>query len=141
MRVKLFIHLDDKVIQLDIDEDIKIIELKKYIIKQHVNEDCKYIDLENINEKIIKNFGKMYLERGNIPRMFDNFNLSKFMMDDEEMNLKINVINDYEYREGNIQNNLNKENKEVIKKMYVPPSKRGEIPKDFNYFEEDFPPL
>ena len=141
MKVKLFIHLDDKVIQLDIDEDIKIIELKKYIIKQHVNEDCKYIDLENINEKIIKNFGKMYLERGNIPRMFDNFNLSKFMMDDEEMNLKIKVINDYEYREGNINNIINRENKEVVKKMYVPPSKRGEIPKDFNYFEEDFPPL
>jgi hypothetical protein len=140
MKVKIFIHLSDSVIQLDIEEDIKIIELKKYIIKKYTEDDCKYIDLENINEKVVKNFGKMYLERGNIPRIFDNFNLSKFMMDDGEINLKIKKVDDYEHQD-NASNTVNKQGNQTVKKAYIPPSKRDEIPKEFNYFEEDFPPL
>jgi len=140
MNVKIILHLNDTEVILDIDEDIRFIDLKKFILKKYVNitddkKECKYIDLENINEKITKNFGKMYFEKGILPRVFDNFNISKFMDNNEEINFKIIEVYDYD-----INNIIDKPINKIMK-AYVPPSKRKEVPKDFNYFEEDFPPL
>jgi hypothetical protein len=57
------------------------------------------------------------------------------MDNNEEINFKIIEVYDYD-----INNIIDKPINKIMK-AYVPPSKRKEVPKDFNYFEEDFPPL
>lgn len=113
MNVNFFIN-DSKVI-LNIDLKKTFLQLKKYIIVKYLDNKYEYIDLININNKIIKNFGKMYLELGVIPRIFDNYELEKFFNEGEELNIKYNIVD--------------------IKEVIINDKKI------FNYNEYDFPKL
>lgn len=138
--IEVKFNINEQEYVLKIENSKRIIDLKRFIIKKYYDDNEEiYIDLENINEKVKKNFGKMYLDKGMIPRIFDNYELSKFLDDEDKLNVKIVVIKDIKKEDEN------KRYIESEKRVYMPPSKRmwgfKEDVKKFVYNDDDFPKL
>ena len=56
--------------------DITIIDIKKQILSDIYNNKFNSLDLENITERVYKDFGKLFFDKGLIPAIFDKYKLS-----------------------------------------------------------------
>jgi hypothetical protein len=100
MSINVVFNINENKVILNIDLKKTLLQLKKFIIVKYLNNDCEYIDIININNKVIKNFGKMYLELGVVPRIFDNYELERFFNDNEEFNIKYKIVDIKEVNES-----------------------------------------
>ena len=69
----------------DISLDRRLIDIKKEILSKLYNDQIpnqyNYLDLDNITERVYKDFGKQYFEKGIIPNTLDNFKLEQITND------------------------------------------------------------
>ena len=104
---------------LEVNEDLTLLQFKEKIIN-HFSLNCDYIDINFIIERPIRKLGKFTLENGIISRAFDIYQLSRYDLNNREINCTFHKVNNYK---------INKENKENIDISYDLKS------------EEDFPSL
>lgn len=62
--------------------DITIIDIKKQILSDIYNNKFNSLDLENITERVYKDFGKLFFDKGLIPAIFDKYKLSAITNED-----------------------------------------------------------
>ena len=120
----------------DISLDRRLIDIKKEILSKLYNDEIpnqyNYLDLDNITERVYKDFGKQYFEKGIIPNTLDNFKLEQITNDGRifvfnALPKNINIIQ--------IEKKINETGflKENIKKQLKN--------KNTFIYDDDFPPL
>jgi len=156
MSIKIYIknslNNEQKLFNFTLTE--KIIDIKKKILNEINNGNYDYIDLENITEKIYKDYGKLFFDKGLLPLTNDNYKLGDFTIIDETRIYtfvaypkKIDkIIQNKELKPD--QNNINNKNTnnniyhKIDPSKYVDKNNRNKNMKDeFIFREEDFPPL
>lgn len=119
--------------------NLKIIDIKNLIIQNLIdnklfdNNKSNYIDLENITNKIYKDFGKLYFDKGILPMTYDNYILSDFTSD--------NRIFEFIIIPTNIKQNINIQSNKpsgILKKVINEEKNKNN---DFTLDTDDFPPL
>ena len=114
----------------------KIKEIKNIILDEIYDNKFNYLDLENITEKIYKDFGKMFFNKGLLPESNDNFKLSEFTNEDREFSFILIAKN------ININLNEKKEDKKLIKNLnYKDYKGYKENNKNLLMNDDNFPPL
>ena len=63
----------------------KIIDIKNKILKDIFNSsEFNYLDFENISEKVYKDYGKLFFDKGILPRTIDNYSLQNFTIENRD---------------------------------------------------------
>jgi hypothetical protein len=116
------------------DLKIKIIDIKNIILKELFNNEYNSLDLENINERVYKDFGKLFFDKGLLPSTIDNYKLGDFTNRD-----RIFEFIAYPKNIDVIEKNIVKKdcNSGVLKKIIM--EDRGT--KEFIMYDDEFPPL
>jgi hypothetical protein len=86
---------NDKTINIEFLDSDKILDIKKKIIKE-LNLNVKYIDLNILIETPIRGLGKFNLEKGKLPRTFDNYTLDRWNIAGKEIEISFIEIPEYD---------------------------------------------
>ena len=116
------------------DLKVKIIDIKNIILKELFNNEYNSLDLENINERVYKDFGKLFFDKGLLPSIIDNYKLGDFTNGDRIFEFVV-----YPKNIDVIKKNIVKKdsNSGVLKKIIM--EERSN--KEFAIYDDDFPPL
>lgn len=121
----------------------KIIDIKNKILKNTFKNEFNNIDFENITERVYKDYGKLFFDKGLLPATIDNYKLSEFTNENRTFsfitipkNIQVvsKIIKNNEtpilkkYNQQNNQNNQKYNDKKENKSEFI-----------FNI--DDFPPL
>lgn len=107
----------------------KIIDIKNKILNDIFENKFNYLDLENITEKVYKDYGKLFFEKGVLPTTIDNYKLAEFTISDRIFSFVVYPKN-IEIK------------KPEIKKSFITKYSQENIGKGgFIFNEDDFPPL
>ena len=134
------LHINSDIFSFSFDNESKIIDLKNYIINSFYPKDgsVKYIDIEYVNDKIIRGFGKLTLEKGVISRHMDTQRLSRYNLEGKDIDIVTKIISDYTFKNSNKKSY----NPNIKRSGYVPPGlRKKEKTNTYVYNEADFPPL
>jgi hypothetical protein len=133
---KEHIFLKEYVIQLD----EKIINIKNMILNelnQNDSSNFNKLEMNNITERIYKDFGKLFFDKGIVPDTIDNYKLLQLTNGNRTFSFTVNG--------KNIINNIVEKKKDestVLKRIIKEDRERRQNDnKDFCYYEDDFPPL
>jgi hypothetical protein len=120
--------------EYNFDLKVKIIDIKNIILKELFNNEYNSLDFENINERVYKDFGKLFFDKGLLPSTIDNYKLGDFTNGD-----RIFEFIAYPKNIDVIKKNIVKEdcNSGVLKKIIM--EERGT--KEFVIYDDEFPPL
>ena len=141
---QLFYNSNMETIEYD-DDNLKIIDIKNEIIKRF-NLKSNYIDLDFKNESTIRGIGKLNLEKGLLLRLYDDYKLNRWNVENKTLIFNVTEVNDYKYekREPIIKKNNNND-------LYRSPSKLTDIKSGETYITnkpsfnldsiDDFPSL
>ena len=110
--------------------NMKLIDIKKEILKKTFNDIYNYLDLENVTEKIYKDFGKLFFEKGQLPNTIDNYKLEQFTNDNRTFSF-IALPKNIEEKK------FIKEESGFLKKIVKKELKN----KQLFIYDDDFPPL
>lgn len=153
MSVKIYIknslNNEQKLFNFTLTE--KIVDIKKKVLNEINNDNYDYIDLENITEKIYKDYGKLFFDKGILPSTNDNYKLGDFTIMDE-MRVYTFVAYPKKIEKKTIQNkeftpnqNIMNKNSSIYHKIdplkYVDKNSNMNMKDKFIFREEDFPPL
>ena len=120
-------NIENETFNFNLNE--KIIDIKNKILKNIYDNKFNYLDLENITEKIYKDYGKLFFDKGLLPSTIDNYKLSEFTVS--------NRIFSFVVYPKNIEIK-----KPEIKKSFITKYSQENIGKNgFVFNEDDFPPL
>lgn len=120
----------------------KIIDIKNKILKETFNNEFNYIDFENITERVYKDYGKLFFDKGLLPVTIDNYKLSEFTNENrtflfiaipKNIHVLPKIVKNTEtpiLKKYNQQNNRNNQNNQKYNDK-----------KDFVFNIDDFPPL
>jgi hypothetical protein len=107
----------------------KIADIKNKILDNIFDNKFNYLDLENITERVYKDYGKLFFEKGVLPTTIDNYKLSEFTLSDRIFSFVVYPRN-IEVK------------KQEIKKTFITKYAQENIGKGgFILRDEDFPPL
>jgi hypothetical protein len=107
----------------------KIADIKNKILDNIFDNKFNYLDLENITERVYKDYGKLFFEKGVLPTTIDNYKLSEFTLSDRIFSFVVYPRN-IEIK------------KPIIKKTFITKYSEENIGKGgFIFNEDDFPPL
>jgi hypothetical protein len=117
----------------------KIIDIKNKILINTFKNEFNYIDFENITERVYKDYGKLFFDKGLLPATIDNYKLSEFTNENRIFSF-IAIPKNIEVFPKivkNIQTSL------LPKKTIIKNNKEKgkENKKDFVFNIDDFPPL
>ena len=95
-----------------------------------------YVSLENITERIYKDFGKLFFERGVIPITVDNYKLEQFTNEGRVFSFIAEISNNLPKKtiKNTVQNS-------TIKKLIQEDRKLKSTDNGYVFYEDDFPPL
>ena len=68
--------IEDKDYTLNLNE--KIIDIKNKILLESFNNKFNHLDMENITDKVYKDYGKLFFNKGLLPYTIDNYKLHEF---------------------------------------------------------------
>lgn len=115
------------------DLNIKIIDFKNQLLSKYFPEN-NYLEINNITERVYKDYGMLFFDKGILPETNDNYLLSKFTIPNRTFSFLIHGKN----IEKKISNQV--QNKQYISFNKYKPKDPNE-PEPFILKEEDFPPL
>jgi hypothetical protein len=114
----------------------KIIDIKNKILKDIFNNKFNSLDLENITEKVYKDYGKLFFDKGLIPSTIDNYRLSEFTIDNRIFSF---IVNGKNIEKNKSQNK--KEESNFLKKIIKDERNNKNSDKGFIYYADEFPAL
>jgi len=114
--------------------NLKISEIKKQIANDISNGENDYVHLENITERIYKDFGKLFFEKGQLPITLDNYKLEQFTNGNRTFSFiaTIGVLPKTIIKKANIENS-------TLKKLIQ--EERKNKTDEFIFYNDEFPPL
>lgn len=115
------------------DLNIKIIDFKNQLLSKYFPEN-NYLEINNITERVYKDYGMLFFDKGILPETNDNYLLSKFTIPNRTFSFLIHGKN----IEKKISNQV--QNKQYVSFNKYKPKDPNE-PEPFILKEEDFPPL
>ena len=125
-------HIEDKEYIFNLNE--KIIDIKNKILKDTFKNKHNNLEMTNITEKVYKDYGKLFFDKGLLPLTINNYKLSEFTNGERTFLFLVNG--------SNIEKSIEKKNKiqdgSFIKKMIKEERKNNN---EFKLFDDDFPPL
>jgi len=139
MSIKINIYIlkenqESLVETIDQQLDIKIIDFKNLLLTKYFPEN-NYLEINNITEKVYKDYGKLFFDKGILPDTNDNYLLNKFTIPNRTFSFLIHG--------KTIDKSINKQSNSSYKPInfnkYKP--KDPNEPEPFVLKEEDFPPL
>jgi hypothetical protein len=119
------------------DLNEKIIDIKNKILKETFNDKFNHLDMENITDKIYKDYGKLFFDKGLIPSTIDNYKLSQFTNANRDFSFIVigsNIKKDVEVKKK-------KEDNSLLKRIIMEDRKKNNKNNEFIMFDDDFPPL
>ena len=131
----IIVNHSNKTFNVSINETIN--DFRKKLAKELFNSE-NYIELEYLGKTPIRGFGKLTLEPGNIPAMYDSCKFERFNISNKTIHINIVKLD-----KKNIETSKQNSNS-VNNGIYLPPSiRRNEVvkPVEFKYEETDFPTL
>lgn len=142
IQIKLFSNIENKISlqnELSISLDKSIYDLKNEIIKLMNWNEYNDVEINNISERVYKDYGLLFFDKGFIPQNIDNLKLNRFTIQNRCFSFLIKGIKK--------KNNVNLP-KIAPKNMFSKYSNKYQEQNEyntsqgsFNYKEEDFPPL
>lgn len=128
---------------ISVDLNITILELRNKILSILFDKvKYNYVKLTNITEKVYKDYGLLFFEKGLLAETLDNYNLNKFTIEKrtfdflaEPCNKEI-IVKNVKYRQSGDSRNIYNPNK-----RFNPGYEEKIEQKEFVFNEEDFPPL
>lgn len=136
--------LENEVYTFNLNE--KVIDVKNKILKNIFKNEFNYIDFENITERVYKDYGKLFFDKGLLPATIDNYKLSEFTNENRTFlfiaipkNIQVvsKIIKNTEtpiLKKYNQQNNRNNQNNQKY-------NDKKENKNEFIFNIDDFPPL
>jgi len=120
----------------EIPLNTKIIDIRNLILLD-LNEDNKfnYLDLYNITERVYKDFGKLFFDKGLVPSIIDNYILEQLTDEGRTFLFLAEPI----FKEIEVKSPNNSPTNGILKKIIKDEQKK--ISNGFYYDEDDFPPL
>jgi len=114
--------------------DLRISEIKKQIANDISNGENEYVHLENITERIYKDFGKLFFEKGQLPITLDNYKLEQFTNGNRTYSFiaTIGVLPKSIIKKPNIESS-------TLKKLIH--EERKKKTDEFVLYTDEFPPL
>jgi hypothetical protein len=109
----------------------KIIDIKNKILNNTFKNKYNHLEIINITEKVYKDYGKLFFDKGLLPSSIDNYTLSQFTNEDRIFSFLI--------KGKNVEKIIHKHNDKdsFIKKIIKEDRKNSE----FKLYDDDFPPL
>ncbi len=118
---------------------IKIIDFKNNLLKKYFPEN-NYLEIYNNTEKIYKDYGLLFFDKGLLPDTNDNYLLNKFTIPIRTFTFIIKGINVEKKKQTpvieKLNLNLHKKYRSYENEGYEPKKEEGYV-----YNEEDFPSL
>ena len=127
------IHDIDDIKEMTCFLNEKIIDIKNRILKDIFLNKFNYLDLENITDRVYKDYGRLFFEKGLLPETIDNYKLSEFTVDNRTFSFVAIP------RNREIIKNIRKEENINLVKKYS--SKNDNKNNGYFYDECEFPPL
>lgn len=121
--------IEDKEYIFNLNE--KIIDIKNKILKDTFKNKYNNLEMTNITEKVYKDYGKLFFEKGLLPSTINNYKLSEFTNENRVFSFLVKGVN------IQIEKNIKKES-DFIKKIIKEDRKKSN---DFMIYDDDFPPL
>lgn len=115
----------------------KIIDIRNTILQDCIDKNridkskFNYIDLDNVTDRVYKDFGKLYFDKGILPMTNDNYNLSEFTNENRTFEF---VALPYFIKQNNQQNKASGILKKIINEEKMNKN-------EFSFDTDDFPPL
>ena len=115
----------------------KIVDIKTKILTNTFNNKFNSLDLDNITEKVYKDYGKLFFDKGLLPLTIDNYKLTEFTTDNRIFSFIVTGKNIEK-----IKSQIKKKDDNFIKKLIKDERKdKKMIDKGYVYYEDEFPPL
>jgi hypothetical protein len=110
----------------------KIIDIKNKILKDTFKNKYNNLEMTNITEKVYKDYGKLFFDKGLLPSTINNYKLSEFTNEDRVFYFLV--------KGTNIEKSIDKKNNnnDFIKKIIKEDRKNNG---EFKIYDDDFPPL
>lgn len=122
----------------ELNKNDKIVDLKNKILTDLFQNQYTNIDLYNINERVYKDFGKLFFDKGLIPSTINKYSIESFTSENRTFVFKAVANNDSDLNNTQINNKiLEAPNNKRIKYTH---DKKVEFSLDINNIN-DFPPL
>ena len=128
---------------INIDLDEKIYDLRQKILNLLFKEtNYNYVKLNNITNRVYKDYGLLFFDKGLLPDTVDNFTVGKFTIEERTFDFLVEGCNKEETINSTTNNNINSGKG---KGVYNPnkrfnPQYEEKVDK-YVYNEDDFPPL
>jgi hypothetical protein len=119
--------------------NIKMLDLKNILLQKYFPEN-NYLEINNITDRVYKDYGLLFFDKGKLPDTNDNYFLSKFTIPDRTFSFLINgktiekTITTLNPQKSNIN-----QNKSFNFNKYK--ERNPNEPQPFVFNEEDFPAL
>ncbi len=101
----------------------KIIDIKKTILNDIFKNEYNDILMDNITERVYKDFGKLYFEKGILPKTINNYKLSEITNENRTFSFIISPQNIVIDTDANI--NIKKTNENSILKKLINDEKKN----------------
>lgn len=130
---------------LELNLEFTIDEIRNKILKELFDEKSyNSVILNNITERIYKDYGLLFFDKGILLNTFDHFKLEKFSIPDRTFDFLVEPCNknkdkEIKYNNKNVYNR--KESYDPNKRFNINYEEKDEPQKNFVFHEEDFPPL
>lgn len=134
MAVKFLVKGTDNSFEFELDRSLRFVREE---ILNGLGVGLDEADLSNETTKVYRNFGRMVMNTGRIPRSYDNRLLREFLVDGQDILVDTLAVDD-EYI--SMMKELVKRQTEKPVRKEKPSLKSNENP-GFVYSEDDFPPL
>jgi len=109
----------------------RIIDIKNKILKDSFKNKYNNLEMTNITQKVYKDYGKLFFDKGLLPLTINNYKLSEFTNEGRIFSFIVKGSN------IQIEKNIKKES-DFIKKIIKEDRKKSS---DFMIYDDDFPPL
>ena len=138
MSIKINIYIlkkNEEILAETINQDlnVKIIDFKNQLLSKYFPEN-NYLEINNITERVYKDYGMLFFDKGILPEINDNYLLNKFTIPDRTFSFLIHGKNVEKKINNQVQN---KKFMSFNKYKQKDPNE----PEPFVFKEEDFPPL
>ena len=140
IQIKLFTLINNKITQqqeLTISLEKTIYDLKKEILSIMNWTEFNDVEINNISERVYKDYGMLFFDKGFLPKNIDNFKLGRFTIENRCFSFLIKGI--YVKKDNSMPKIAPKNLFSKYKTNYEDVNNTTQS--SFNYDEEEFPPL